>query len=144
MIIEGEYGVMHLSVSLAHKWTFLKGNSGEGKSYLFRLLPKLAPFIDKRIKSIDYTALQGDILKEVEGYDLVCLDNADLYLTQELIDNLDKLNCQFLVSIKKTAHLSVNDYAIGNISYVGKTLSYRENNWKDRMYGKDSTLFRGR
>ena len=93
---------------------------------MFRVLPKLAPYIKKDIKTIDYTMLK---------YDLVCLDNADLYLTRDLVDKLDRLECKFLVAMKRTAFLSVDDYATGNIVYEGETLRYVENNWKDIMYG---------
>ena len=102
---------------------------------MLRVLPKLAPYIKKDIKTIDYTMLKDDLVSLAKGYDLVCLDNADLYLTRDLVDKLDRLECKFLVAMKRTAFLSVDDYATGNIVYEGETLRYVENNWKDIMYG---------
>ncbi len=102
---------------------------------MFRVLPKLAPYIKKDIKTIDYTMLKDDLVSLAKGYDLVCLDNADLYLTRDLVDKLDRLECKFLFAMKRTAFLSVDDYATGNIVYEGETLRYVENNWKDIMYG---------
>lgn len=149
MRVQGNYGGVSVDVDFGSqaKWVFLDGDSGQGKSYLFRLLPNIATFVGIKVLVFDYKLIPGghDPFKSMSDWvaDIVCLDNADLYLTQKLLNQLSELDCQFLVSLKDTTKFGVHNYMTGDIVYEKGVLTFKEDNWKEIMYGKDCSLFRG-
>jgi len=142
MRFTGKSGIVTFDVDLKKKWTFMRGNSGMGKTYLLNCLLKAVPQIyGNKVVVVNCTNMNTDIVALAKQADLVCLDNADLYLTQELLEQLDSLDKFFLVAIHWTSGLALSEYDVARVVYEGSDIFLKISDRRERMYGKGSTLF---
>ena len=92
--IQGEYDTYHYDIKLVHGINLLQGNSGKGKTLLLRLLCDLMnnnnmdyAFVDARIVNKQ----ESELIAMCRQQNLIMLDNADIYLTSSLVNDI--LSC---------------------------------------------------
>lgn len=99
LIINEKIGNVFVNVNFIDKICNLTSNSGDGKSYLFNLLYMFYLDTDTKVVLINYTRIRDSeesIFSSCKDADVVLLDNADLYLTDSLVDKLLELNSMIL------------------------------------------------
>ena len=101
--LDVDYLGVPLSIALEDKFCIFNGNSGDGKTFLFRVIKSLCIPRNLKCVYVDYNYKDSTI----DGFaglfkdaDIVCLDNAELYITDELIQLLDSLDTLVLLSLK--------------------------------------------
>ncbi|MBE5869898.1 MAG: hypothetical protein E7294_01360 [Lachnospiraceae bacterium] len=97
------------------------GYSGTGKTFLFdRINDYYANSKELNVTLINYQFCdkKEDLIVEFcEKSDLILLDNADLYLTESLIDKL-RAECKCIViSMKNTVFFSHNEITVLSVEY---------------------------
>lgn len=116
------YGMVDVRVSFNNKINFLNSTSGTGKSFLFAILgeyygEKGESFVLVNESSIpkNNIELEDRILGIVKDSHIICLDNADLYLTNSLYNNILR-NCAdstLLISMHRTIGLHSDEKDVG-------------------------------
>lgn len=104
--------------------------SGAGKSFLFSML-------DKYIKDKEFAVIfiNGTLIRNAnldikgvclqDNVDYVILDDADLYLTQDIVDALSLTDKTVLISIHDLMHLHFDKFGIYKIKYENTSLVVR-------------------
>lgn len=97
-----------VDVKFDGKLNILKGNSATGKSYLMHLIYSYIRERKNRVIGwLDYKDRDKDIKEILNHYksigvSLILIDNADIFMTWELFNYLDKLGFTTIVSLKNT------------------------------------------
>lgn len=111
-------------VSLIDKVCIFFDDSATGKTYLFDILNQL---LQRRgVKSFLFKAenlsVDGKVNDQIFSSDVVFLDSADLYLTQDMYDKLLKSSSMIILSVKSLHEVNYRSYGMYAISYEGDTL----------------------
>jgi hypothetical protein len=125
--INEEISGTFVDLLIEHQVNAFLGGSGEGKSFLFStLLPYYCYDRGISLHIVDYKVMLEpvDIAAACSAADIVCLDNADLYLTREILEKIKKTAKYILISIKSPYHICTDAYAC-NIRYDDKGLKVR-------------------
>ncbi len=115
---------LHIDVDLKSKVSFFIGNSGEGKTFFFDLVKNYLLLNGVKFTAIDHNNY-GDPSKlpiVVSGSEVVILDNADLYLTPELLEKIKAVSNSMLISIKNRYMYSMKDAECYVVNYDGDNL----------------------
>ena len=92
---------IHMCGKFESRCNILSDSSGTGKTLLLSTLLFYCMEQGYRVRHYDY----AHPLEKVElGYDILLLDNADLYLTQELLDSLCDLDGLIVISGHKVQY----------------------------------------
>lgn len=102
------------------------GDSGEGKTLMFRKLESYCVANGIEILSVDYRIYKHikSILNDIdeESEIIMCLDNADLYMNKELNIRLKEFkNALILVSLKNNSKMPYSKQTY--VKYDGNTIS---------------------
>jgi hypothetical protein len=112
--LKTEIGGTYIDVALQEQINVLQGISGEGKTYLFYLMSAYAinndipmRVINSQLFSSASVAVKSEevcnlVLSICKDVDVLILDNADLYLTHELLEKLKKFANTIIISIKNS------------------------------------------
>ena len=108
--------------------------SGAGKSFLFSVLA--GHLRDKGISSVLINSvLLENLHNDIDAIEQICLnqdveivilDNADLYLTQNFIDTLVSKGKTVIISLKDASKFSFSDFGFYRVKYVGDSLNVRK------------------
>lgn len=106
------------------------GMSGTGKSFLLSLIKAYCLKNSIYFKSFDYNSSTNDIISVLKGSEenisVIMLDNADLYMTKELVSVLRNYsNAVVIVSIKKRLMLG-SSYKLIKLVYTSNSLICKE------------------
>jgi predicted ATP-dependent endonuclease of OLD family len=99
----GELAGLHIDLTFAEGVNLFTGLSGEGKTFLFdSLLRTIALYKKLKYATLSYrnVPVSEEMIKTLRGYDIIALDNADLYLTASMLQFLKANNKIILVSLK--------------------------------------------
>ena len=114
-------------VNFIDKLNIIKGASGTGKTFLFNVIYSYCTFSGIKCAFIDYRVVASgntDLIFEMcKNKSIVILDNADLYLTQDLFSRIRTLDCTVIVSKKSTFGLDMRDVHLYTVNYSGDSLS---------------------
>ena len=127
-IKQNMYGVS-FDINLEGSINILTGDSGSGKSFLCRAIQSYHKFIeDIPCVYIDYNILdlrddEDFILSVCKNVKLVTLDNADLYLTPELLRKLKEMCETIIVCVKDISGLNIQDACIYKVNYSGNQIT---------------------
>lgn len=121
LYIDENYGGTHVVAKFDKPFNILFGESGEGKTYLFKFLntylkEKNIPFMSTPLgaesKDIEYL-LDSPVLTENGA--VLLYDNADITLTDSICRKLSQKNITAIVSLKtlkNTKHIQRGIYAV--------------------------------
>ena len=106
------------------------GMSGTGKSFLLSLIKAYCLKNSIYFKSFDYNSSTDDIISVLKGSEenisVIMLDNADLYMTKELVSVLcNYSNAVVIVSIKKRLMLD-SSYKLIKLVYTSNNIICKE------------------
>ena len=122
------YGI-NFDVNFTDRINLLKGASGTGKTFLLNALASYCT--DNKIKyafiNYKFLATRGEssIFAPCLNEELILLDNADLYLTPELFDEIRSLDATIIMSMKTTFGLNMDDVHVYSVDYDGSSLATR-------------------
>lgn len=125
-IIQTNYNGLLIDIKLFKHITFLLGNSGTGKTFLFSVL--IGYFMSNSITYgfLDFNTNPDnalDVIKAYNNVEFILLDNADLYMTKELWEYINSAKNYFIISMKGCSSIAFNNVSICNISYTPSTLT---------------------
>lgn len=116
-------------VSFQDKINILRGPSGSGKTFLFNTISAYCYTKGISYAFIDYRFLasndEGLILSHCIGKDILLFDNADLYMSSELFNEVRKLGSTIIMSIKNTYGLNMSEARSYRVMYEGNSLKTR-------------------
>ena len=97
------------------------GYSGTGKTFMFEKINNYyANSKDFRVALVDYNYSNKSeelIVEFCKNTDLVLLDNADLYLTESLVNKLRSICRCIVISMKNTVFFHQNEVNILSVEY---------------------------
>lgn len=107
--------------------------SGTGKTFLFNVLLEHLKENGVNIILVNSTMLSslGNNITSIEkicledNVEVVILDNADIYLTQEFLDKLVSSNKLTIISLKDVNRFSFKDFGFYRVKYLDNTLNVR-------------------
>lgn len=116
---------VHFDVTLSDSVCVFEQDSGTGKTFLFTTIAEYC--VVNSLKCVTMNSSRLDLLDSFEGsvkdVDILLLDNADLYLTDELFKRLAKNAKRVLISVKDISRLSLNTAGFYFVRYVGNSLT---------------------
>ena len=112
-------GGMHLHVDLKHNICLLQDPSGRGKTYGMQLIQIYCAAEGKECFCINSLNFNGDISTKIKGVrsgGIVLLDDAELYLTNDLLSDIYREDLIILVSthadIEYQPNISIGYYYV--------------------------------
>lgn len=125
------FGGVNFDVCIEDKVNLFSGLSGEGKTFLFKILKVYLKINGVSCICFNNTATdfsESTIKKICTGKKVIIFDNADLYLTQELLDYAIEIADTVIVSMKLYCRLRFDLYNFYAINYSGNSLVVRREN----------------
>lgn len=104
---------VHIDIELKDKFCIFNGPSGTGKTFLFGVVRDVCQQRSIIYVCIDYNYRDSQpeaICAICAEADIICLDNADLYLTNDIIKALSDLDAVILISIKSVVRCNFRGY----------------------------------
>lgn len=108
----------------------LEGHSGTGKSLLLEAINLFCLNVDKSCVYLNFNNRHNTekvILTLCKGKEVVLLDNADLYLTDEILRELKAENRFIIISVKDTAELDISEDNFYEVQYQNQKIRLRKN-----------------
>lgn len=103
-----------------------QGESGEGKTFFFNMVKStcIKEGVSCRFFRADSNLLGDDlIIEEMNLADVIIFDNADLYLTQRIVDNIRDNQIVF-ISMKYPFKLNIKNRKLVDISYKDNKMRF--------------------
>lgn len=101
---------LNIKVSISDRIAVFFDDSATGKTYLFGILRKKLIMEGEKVIFVNSESMRTkDGSDIVLNSDVVILDNADLYLTDELFDRIMKCKALVLLSVKSIKHILRSD-----------------------------------
>ena len=116
-------------VRFENKVNLFSGLSGEGKTFLFTVLEDYFMLNDINYQYYNSDSLRFGIRELISGCDgkkIIIFDNADLYLTQELLDYAVNIADTLIISMKVYCKLKFTDYDLYEVNYNDNRLVVRK------------------
>jgi chromosomal replication initiation ATPase DnaA len=125
-VIDTQIGDIHVDLKLTEQVNVFVGKSGTGKTYLFALMKAYCVANNISLTIINYNSVlePEDIIHGCAKSDIVILDNADLYLTKDILDALRVSAKYILISIKNIYGLGGNMHYC-NLKYESSKMLLR-------------------
>lgn len=130
MLIKDRLEDIELNLNFEYKINILLDNSGTGKTYLMTILSNYFMKKGLTVKLINYTNYYGNsIYKDIKDgmdCDILFLDNADLYMNNEIFKEIIKSRGIVIVSLKDRFMLADIDnklYGFYRINISNNTIS---------------------
>lgn len=120
------YQGINVDVQFNHIWNMLSGYSGTGKTFLMQAIKLFCMKHEISCVYCDYNFLDKEI-DQVKSFcknaEVVLLDNADLYLTNELFLWLKGSGKFLIVCMKDTSKIDMEDVAEYIVSYENRHIT---------------------
>lgn len=121
---------VHFDVLFEDKVNLFSGVSGEGKTFMFKMIKTYL-----KVKGVfcfyicsEMLDLPLEIMKSAcRGKSVIIFDNADLYLTQDLFDSVVKTADTIIISMKSPYKLVMSDVGFYSLNYEADNLCTRKN-----------------
>lgn len=120
LVMKGLYNGVDFDISFDNNVNFLCGNSGTGKTFLMHALELFCSNSDITCQYVDYRSRKKSlsyIMSLCSDAEVILLDNADLYLTQEILTALKSQGKFLVISMKDTCELDTYDSAQYVVKY---------------------------
>ncbi len=125
--IEKRIGDLNISIHLDSRVCVFSGNSGSGKTYSIKIIKGYARTCG--IKCIEINCGIGtdisaeDIISICKNKEIILLDNADLYLTSEILKSISKEDNLIVVCIQNTfCTMGIKGRALYDIEFDSNSL----------------------
>ena len=126
LIIDNEfYGDVYLNVKLEDRLINIDTSaSGTGKTFLFSLLSAYMRVNSLEFGYFNYQSRTIDIINSIKSnnYDYIILDNADLYMSDDLVDLLQSSNMVVIMSLKFPFNFKLKGLVTYNVCYNSNIL----------------------
>ena len=120
---------LQVKVNISDRIVVFFDDSATGKTYLFNLLRKKLVLDGKKVILVDSRSMRTDDGSDIIfDADVVILDDADLYLTDELFERILKCKALVLLSVKSIKHILRSD-EVGyyRVKFGGVLMTVRRN-----------------
>ena len=127
--IQMNYSNLNVEVNLQNKVTLLWDNSGTGKTFLFSILVSYFQENNIPFSLFDYKSSERDILsilKQKTPKDYLLFDNADLFMTNEIWDEIKSNSAYSIISIKSFEDYSLEGVGICIVDFNESTLKLED------------------
>lgn len=119
---------IHFDVCLEDRVNLFSGVSGEGKTFLFKTLK--AHLKINGVSCIYFNNTATDFsemaIKEAcNNKEVIIFDNADLYLTQDILDYVTNISDTVIISMQLYCRLKFKSYRFYAVEYSGNNLVVR-------------------
>lgn len=128
--VDIKYNGISIKADFNNSLNFLVGNSGTGKTLLMKAVQLYC--LNNKIKNIycdsDCSGLtSSQIIDQCSDKEVVILDNADLYLTREILEEIQKDDDKIIIVCMKNT-CNINTYYASEyvVKYKNKELTVRE------------------
>ena len=128
--INSVVGGIKISARFADKVNILIGYSGSGKSFLLSLIERKYADNSLSVVSFDYNlATENNVeeyIRRASHNDLVLLNNADLYMTRELLEILAKVKCTVIAELKHAVVGRVENSGMYIVNFENDTIDVKK------------------
>lgn len=127
--VNEQYNGIFIQVNIDSRLNILVGNSGTGKTLLLSALDLycLNNNISCRLCNYNDASLNEDQLINICSYaDVLLLDNADLYLTNDILMHLLNISKIIVISMEDISNIDTNEAEQYLVDYNNTKLSIRK------------------
>lgn len=120
-------GGLKYDIITKHRICILRGDSGTGKSLMFRTLDAYFSLEGAKSIYVDYNNYQ--VMPWLQGMvdcDYMFLDNADLYIARMDFDMLLKSNVECFIASREMGLVDCEQMGFYHVKYENGTISMRE------------------
>ena len=117
MKIDFNYDSINVQADLIDNICVFCDKSGTGKTFLFSILECYFEYEDIKYCSFNYLNYRALENYDFSGAEVVILDNADLYMSEELFNRLEKSNKLEVMSIRSIGMLEMKNMGFYKICY---------------------------
>lgn len=126
MYISFNYSGVHLVANIKNKITILRGYSGIGKTFFIKILNTYFNLNDLRSRIFNIVDLYNISINKfkmlIEDYDFLFLDNADIYLIQEMYDCIVDSGKYCIIVLHSSTSFYLHDSEFESLIYEGKLM----------------------
>lgn len=123
-------GNLRVDFDFSHKFNILMGDSASGKSYVLKILSReLYGDREKRCVLVNYMDAQYSeehILQRINKMNVILLDNAELYLTQKIINFISNADAIVLIAGRYFFNLYFNQSVFYRVNFNKQYLTIYE------------------
>jgi hypothetical protein len=116
---------VNFNVSFTDRICFLRSASGSGKSLLLRAIASYCETHEISCVLVNYNFEQDCIYQSCTGKEVILLDDAELYLTQELFAAIRDLGKMLIVVKQSTYGLDMHEAHIYRLSFEVSEITTR-------------------
>lgn len=129
MKIITKFNSIDIEANLTGKINILEGNSGTGKTLLMKAIKLYCADNNISYRHLDYEN-RNDTVEQLTSYcnnaQIITIDNADLFISDELLESLCKTAKLIIVSLKQTHLISMDKTHTYIVHYENNNLSLEE------------------
>lgn len=129
MNIVTEFNSINVDVTLNEGVNLLSGDSGTGKTLLMQVVEFYCLENDIRYAFINYRQARytfEQIISDCNGAEMILIDNADLFITEELMKELKKIGKYILISLKDATKIDASNITEFLVHYENRKLRLEE------------------
>lgn len=123
-------GNLRVDFDFSHKFNILMGDSASGKSYVLKILSReLYGDREKQCVLVNYMDAQYSeehILQRINKMNVILLDNAELYLTQKIINFISNADAIVLIAGRYFFNLYFNQSVFYRVNFNKQYLTIYE------------------
>lgn len=123
------YGNIQIDVDIADKYCLFVNDSGDGKTLFMHALKDCLYMSGISYSYFDYSISEKSvesIIDQCRGSDIVAFDNADLYLSDELISELFKLDCSVYIAMHCDIDVNLSRFKYYSCIFEGSRLEVKK------------------
>ena len=132
-IINNTSGGLNRNIKLDEGFSLFMGNSGIGKTLLFDIIMSYChinkiPYSYFNSYTLD-TFSKSSMIESCRNKEIVLMDNADLYLTKDMLDKIKSLGAKYILISKKSMYGLFNmdnKFKTYDVIFDGINLSTKE------------------
>lgn len=107
-IINNTSGGLNRNIKLEDGFSLFMGNSGTGKTLLFNTIMSHChinkiPYSYFNSSTLD-TYSKSSMIENCKNKEIILMDNADLYLTKDMLDKIKSLGAKYILISKKSMY----------------------------------------
>lgn len=129
MKINAVFNNINIEANFTGKLNILEGNSGTGKTLLMKAIKLYCLSNSIPYRHLDYTN-KDDTVEQLISYcsktQIITIDNADLFISDELLEGLCKTAKLIIISLKQTHLISMDKTHTYIVHYENNHLSLEE------------------
>lgn len=125
MNVQFKYNGINVTVDIKEHISFMVGNSGTGKTFLFELICKFCDIRDIAYCMFNHSNYRALSNFDVNSVDLIILDNADMYLDESIFNRLKAGSANVLICCKNYWNYDMHNVGLYKVEYTEHNISTR-------------------